>query len=56
MLVAWVDIRGKIQYMSNMTQHQKYLVKTARDKARETKINLQHDFDINNSSATSTSM
>jgi len=29
MLIAWVDVRGKIQYMSNMTQHQKYLVKTA---------------------------
>ena len=29
MLIAWMDARGKIQYMSNMTQHQKYLVKTA---------------------------
>jgi hypothetical protein len=27
MLIAWVDVRGKIKYMSNMTQHQKYLVK-----------------------------
>ena len=36
MLVAWVDIRGKIQYMSNMTQHQKYLVKTALGNKNET--------------------
>ena len=28
MLIAWVDNKGKIKYMSNMTQHQKYLVKT----------------------------
>lgn len=27
MLIAWVDKKGKIQYMSNMTQQQKFLVK-----------------------------
>lgn len=36
MLIAWVDVRGKIQYMSNMTQHQKYLVKTALVNKNET--------------------
>ena len=26
MLIAWVDNKGKIQYMSNMTEQQKVLV------------------------------
>lgn len=29
MLLAWLDNRGKIKYMSNMTQQQKLLVKSA---------------------------
>lgn len=28
LLIAWIDISGKVQYMSNMTQQQKILVKT----------------------------
>jgi hypothetical protein len=29
MLIAWVDKKGKIKYMSNMTKHQKYSLKAA---------------------------
>ena len=31
MLIAWIDKRGKIQYMSNMSQKQKELVKKSLD-------------------------
>jgi hypothetical protein len=31
MLIAWIDNKGKIQYMSNMSEHQKELVKKSLD-------------------------
>ena len=31
MLIAWIDKKGKIQYMSNMTKLQKELVKKSLD-------------------------
>lgn len=31
MLIAWIDNKGKIQYMSNMTENQKELVKKSLD-------------------------